>query len=163
MNRLRGLAFGLAILVFAANFLLVQVMLRAGVTGHTLIPGLADFSPTFNRGVSFGLLAQDGDAGCHLLIALLAAITIVVSAMAWLASTRLSAAGYGLILGGALGNLCDRARSCAVFDFLALHLGKMPLFVCNFADIAISAGVILLLLEAWLAKQDAKDPRLKPR
>jgi hypothetical protein len=31
----------------------------SGVTGRVLIPGLADFAPTFNRGVSFGLLAQN--------------------------------------------------------------------------------------------------------
>jgi len=39
-----------------------------------------------------------------------------------------------------------------------LHFGKMPLFVCNFADIAISAGAVLLLADMLFAKQGARDP-----
>ena len=122
-----------------------------------LIPGVLDFAPTFNRGVSFGLLAQNSAAGCHMLIALLVVITLGVAIMAWRATTLIAAGGYGLILGGALGNLFDRlfnGAACAVFDFLALHLGKIPLFVCNFPDIAISAGVVLLLAESLFAKRD---------
>ena len=63
--------------------------------------------------------------------------------------------GYGLIVGGALGNLVDRALHGAVFDYLFLHLGRIPLFVCNFPDIAISSGVILLIAESLLIKQAA--------
>jgi signal peptidase II len=154
---LRQLAFGIAILMAAANFLFVQFMLRLGVMGKTLIPGLADFSPTFNRGVSFGLLTQDGVTGRHLLIALLVAIVIFVTVMAWRASTLIASIGFGLILGGALGNLSDRLLyEGAVFDFLALHLGRMPLFICNFADVVITAGVVVLFAEALFAKQGAK-------
>ena len=158
MNRLQWLAAGVAAFVAAANFLLVQTAMGAGVTGRVLIPGLADFTPTFNRGVSFGLLAQNSPAGCRLLIALLVVIILGVAIMAWRASSLTAAAGYGLILGGALGNLFDRllnGAACAVFDFLFLHLGRIPLFVCNFPDIAISAGVVLLLAEALFAKQEA--------
>ncbi len=158
MSRLRGLVAGLAVLVVAANFLLVQYMRVAGVTSRVLIPGLADFAPMFNRGVSFGLLAQNSPAGCHMLIALLVVIVVAVAIMAWRASTVIAAAGFGLILGGALGNLSDRllhGAACAVFDFLSLHLGKIPLFVCNFPDIAISAGVVLLLVESLFAKREA--------
>jgi signal peptidase II len=61
--------------------------------------------------------------------------------------------GYGLIVGGALGNLVDRSLHGSVFDYLFLHLGPVPLFVCNFPDIAISAGVLLLIAESLLTKQ----------
>jgi len=153
----RWLAAGVAVVTVAANFLLVKFISGSGVTDLVLIPGLADFAPTFNRGVSFGLLAQNSPAGCHMLIALLVAITLGVAIMAWRATTLIASAAYGLILGGALGNLFDRlfnGPACAVFDFLALHLGKIPLFVCNFPDIAISAGVVLLLVEALFTKQN---------
>ncbi len=121
-----------------------------------LIPGLADFVPAWNRGVSFSLFAQDSETGCTVLIAVLAIISAWVAVMAWRAENRLSAIAYGLILGGALANLIDRARFCAVFDFLFLHLGNMPLFVCNLPDIAISAGVLLLAVEAlWTPKKSA--------
>ena len=154
----RWLAAGVAVFTVAANFLLVQYLWGSGFMSRVLIPGVLDFAPTFNRGVSFGLLAQNSPAGCHMLIALLVAITLGVAIMAWRATTLIASAGYGLILGGALANLFDRlfnGEACAVFDFLALHLGKIPLFICNFPDIAISAGVVLLLAETLFAKRTA--------
>lgn len=125
----------------------------AAPSGAVLVPGLADFHHAWNRGVSFGLLTQDSNTGRWLLMLLLAVISAFVSVMAWRATHKLPALGYGLILGGALGNLLDRAvYDGAVFDFLYLHLGAVPLFVCNFSDIAISAGVLVLLAESVLAK-----------
>ena len=81
-------------------------------------------------------------------MAALALLAALVGVLAWRATTRLSAAGFGLVMGGALGNLLDRARHGAVFDYLSLHLGATPLFICNFSDIAISAGVVLLAWDA---------------
>ena len=164
MSRLRWLAAGVAVFTVAANFLLVKFISGTGVTDLVLIPGLADFAPTFNRGVSFGLLAQNSPAGCRMLIALLMAITLGVAIMAWRATALIAAAGYGLILGGALGNLFDRLlNGGAVFDFLDLHLGAQTLFICNFADVAISAGVVLLLVDSLFSKSGAKDSRPMPR
>ena len=48
-----------------------------------------------------------------------------------------------LLLGGALGNLADRVRDGAVIDFIDLPL--WPTF--NLADVAITLGVLLLLLD----------------
>jgi signal peptidase II len=126
-----------------------------GVMGQTLIPGLVDFSPAFNRGVSFGLFAQDSVVGCYLLIALLVVIVFAVAVMAWRTTAPVASIGFGLILGGAMGNLWDRVLRCAVFDFFSVHLGSVPLFVCNFADLAISAGVIFLLADSFFAKHGA--------
>jgi len=148
---LKRLAFGAALAALALN-LIVEHWLMAAPSGAVVVPGLADFHHAWNRGVSFSLLTQDSNTGRWLLMALLAIISIGVGFLAWRATHRLSALGYGLILGGALGNLLDRAVHGAVFDFLFLHLGAMPLFVCNFADIAISAGVVALVLESLLTK-----------
>jgi len=128
-----------------------------GAEGRTLIAGLADFHPAWNNGVSFGFLAQSSDTGCYLLIAALTVISIAVAVMGWRAPNFLAAAGFGLVLGGALGNLWDRSRYCAVFDYLSLHLGNVPLFVCNLADIAISAGVLLLALDSLKKPASARD------
>ena len=158
MSSRRWLSAGLALFIVAVNFILVQYMLGTGVMGRVLIPGLADFAPTFNRGVSFGFLAQNSPAGCRSLIALLVVIILAVAVMAWRTSTLFASAGFGLILGGALANLLDRllnGAACAVFDFLSLHLGKIPLFVCNFPDIAISAGVVLLLADSFWPRRSA--------
>jgi signal peptidase II len=152
LNR-RVLAFGLTAVTLAMNVFFQRILMNTGVEGRTLIAGFADFSPAWNNGVSFSLLAQTSDAGRYLLIAVLTVISIAVAAMAWRATNDLAAASFGLILGGALGNLMDRLQyGGAVFDFLALHLGSLPLFVCNLADIWISAGVVLLFLDSLLKK-----------
>jgi signal peptidase II len=153
LNRWRWLAFGLAGALAAANILLIQLLWGTGITERVLIPGLADFTPTLNRGVSFGLLTPDSAVEFHFLIALLVTISVAVAFMAWHARTLIASAGFGFVLGGALGNLFDRLlNGGAVFDFLDLHLGKVPLFICNFPDIAITAGVALLLLDSLVKK-----------
>jgi signal peptidase II len=152
LNR-RAAAAGVAALVLAASIVFQGFLMNSGVEGHALIPGLADFRPAWNRGVSFSLFVQDNALGRHLLIALLAVISAVVAVLMWRAPNRLAAMGFALVLGGALGNLRDRLLyDGAVFDFLALHLGAMPLFVCNLPDIFISAGVVLLMWDSLSAK-----------
>ncbi|HEY0267381.1 MAG TPA: signal peptidase II, partial [Rhizomicrobium sp.] len=152
----RRIAALCALAVALLNFPGEAMVLAHAGTG-TLIPGLADFHPAWNRGVSFSLLTQDSATGRILLSLVLAAIVVLVAAMAWRTREKLAAAGYGLIVGGALANLSDRIRHGAVLDYLALHLGSVPLFVCNFADIAISAGVALVVLDGLIAGRARRD------
>ncbi len=148
----RALALGLGAIVLAANVLVQRSLMTMSATHRTLIPGLADFIPAWNFGVSFSLFTQDTDTGRHLLIGLLTLIVIGVLVLAWQVKSRLPAVGLGLILGGALGNLLDRVwYGGGVFDFLAVHLGSVPLFVCNLADVAISAGALLLVADSLLS------------
>lgn len=151
--KLRAVAISLALLSLAANIVFQHVLMQARMAPAVLIPGLADFRPAWNNGVSFSLLAQDTVAGRYLLIALLSVVTIGVLVVMWRATSGLASVGLGLVAGGAMGNLLDRIRyEGAVFDFLALHLGRMPLFVCNLPDIFISAGVVLLFLDSLIDK-----------
>jgi signal peptidase II len=151
LTQSRRIAAFCALAALLSN-LVIQRLVMTAPARFVIIPGLADFNPAWNTGVSFSLFAQNSVAGCYLLIAILAVISIAVAVMAWRAASVLAAAGFGLVLGGALGNLWDRVLHCAVFDFLSLHLGSLPLFVCNFADIAISAGVILLAVDSVWTK-----------
>ncbi|MDR3448269.1 MAG: signal peptidase II [Alphaproteobacteria bacterium] len=152
MTRIRAMAAasaGLALLVsLVVEFLLMTVKGNA-----ILIPGLLDYAQVWNRGVSFSLLWQGSETGQYVLIAGLAVVATSVGILAWRAANGLMATGYGLIVGGALGNLVDRSLHLSVFDYLFLHLGRMPLFVSNFPDIAISAGVVLLVVEGLLKRE----------
>ena len=155
MNR-RAAASAVAALCLALNIVFPRFLMTVGPESRVLIPGLADFQPAWNRGVSFSLFVQDNATGWHLLVAVLVVISAVVAVLMWRAPNRLAAMGFALILGGALGNLRDRVLyDGAVFDFLALHLGSMPLFVCNLPDIFISAGAVLLLLDSVLERPKA--------
>ena len=155
MNR-RAAASGVAALALAVNIVLQRYLTTVGAEARVLIPGLADFRPAWNHGVSFSLFVQNNATGWHLLVALLVVISAVVAVLMWRATSSLAAMGLALILGGALGNLRDRILyDGAVFDFLALHLGPMPLFVCNLPDIFISVGAVLLLLDSFLEKPKA--------
>lgn len=149
---MKRLAFRAALIALLINLVLERLLMGLP-PGGILVPGLADFHHAWNHGVSFSLFTQGSDMGRWILMALLAAISACVAVLAWRATSWAAALGYGLILGGALGNLIDRALYGAVFDFLFLHLGSVPLFVCNFADIAISAGVILLLADSLMARK----------
>jgi signal peptidase II len=101
-----------------------------------------------NSGIAFGLF--DG-GGAVLTVMTLAALALLLVYFATHTSRPLLWLATGLLVGGALGNLLDRARDGAVTDFIDLPL--WPAF--NVADMAITAGVIALLLSLELAREDA--------
>jgi signal peptidase II len=62
----------------------------------------------------------------------------------------LLAAGLSLVLGGAIGNLIDRAALGYVTDFIQVWFGNWPFPSFNIADSAISVGAALLFIDALL-------------
>ena len=97
-----------------------------------------DLTNTRNSGVAFGALEGGGLVVAILIgvsLTLLVAYFLVNRAMPWLWLP------VGLLLGGALGNLADRAREGAVIDFID-PVG-WPAF--NIADSCIVIGVLALL------------------
>ena len=93
---------------------------------------------TENAGVSFSWLSSVPAVGIAMV--LLTAAGVLIGSVH--SRPGLPALAFGLILGGAVGNLADRFGSDAhrVVDFL----GVGNLFVCNIADVAITFGVIVL-------------------
>lgn len=117
----------------------------------TLTPFL-DLVMVWNRGVSYGLLTQDGDLGRWLLV-----VFGILGACLfgwWLSTAQrlLPAVATGLIIGGAVSNVIDRSVYGAVADFFLLHVGGFEWYVFNLADVWIVAGVVGLLL-AWATER----------
>lgn len=106
-----------------------------------------DLVLAWNRGVSYGWLS--GGASQGVLIAM--ALAISAGMWIWLAkvSRPVTAAGIGFILGGALANAFDRAVYGAVADFFSFHVGNFNWYIFNLADVAIVAGVGLLVYESF--------------
>ena len=103
-----------------------------------LLPFLA-LENARNRGIAFGLA---GDASPLLIAATVAAVILLLAFLVAQARGPAIWIAAGLLVGGALGNLADRAREGAVIDFI--ELPAWPTF--NLADVAIVAGVAALLL-----------------
>ena len=128
------------------------VLGRAGMDGTTLIPGLLDIHYMWNRGISFSFFWQSNAWGSFALSILILCLTVAVLVFALRTERLVLAGALGLIVGGATGNLIDRVLYNAVFDFLSVHLGAIPLFVCNVGDIFITCGFLGVAADAaWPA------------
>ncbi len=113
-----------------------------------------DLVPAWNRGISFGLFDTESGLGAWLFSGL--ALVIAGLLFAWMRKANRLAivVALGAIIGGALGNVVDRIRFGAVFDFLDFHLGAYHWPAFNAADTFISLGAVFLLVDSLFARSD---------
>ena len=153
-------AYGLALLIFALDQLtkwLVTVPLALHARGQISLLPIFNLTWVENNGISLGLLNATTPAGRWTLVAMTAAIAIGVAVWIGRETKRGDQLGLSLVLGGALGNIVDRVRHGYVVDFADLHFGAWrPFLVFNVADAAISIGVVILLVRAFLVSRKAK-------
>ena len=116
-----------------------------------------------NRGVSMGFFHADTETGRWLLVGMTILIAGFVATWLWREKARADVAALGLVLGGAIGNIIDRARLGYVIDYADLHFGEWrPFLIFNLADAAITIGVLILLARALLLREkDAKTETVK--
>jgi len=146
----------------ASKIWLVDVF-DIGSRSRVAVSPFLDLVVTWNTGISYGLLQQEGLFWLWALLAF--KIAAVILLWIWLAraSARLTAAALGLIIGGAVGNAVDRLHWPGVMDFVLFHLQgagwSFHWYVFNLADAAIVAGVIGLLYDSFgWAPQKRPDP-----
>ena len=142
---------------------LTKVWAEATLPGDpiSVIPGALTFRFTENSGGAFSI----GQSASWFFVGVSAIVPVVIVATAFRHTDRIVAAGLGLVLGGALGNLTDRAIRGPgfgghVIDFVDLHV--WPVF--NLADSAVVIGAVLI---AWRGfrdgrEEDARDPATPP-
>lgn len=104
-----------------------------------------------NTGAAFSFLAGAGGWQRWFFVVLATAVSGVI--VGWLWQSRKQGpvvlmAGLGLVLGGAVGNLIDRARLGYVTDFIQVWFGNWAFPSFNVADAAISVGAALLIIDA---------------
>lgn len=99
----------------------------------------------WNQGVSFGMLTHNANYMRWFLIAVALIICFVMARLGLKSALRWEHIGYGLVTGGALGNVIDRLRFGAVADFFYFHVGTFSWPAFNVADAAICMGVAILL------------------
>lgn len=154
MRQLRRLGFIVAAAVIVLDQFVKWIMrdvvhLDALQRVHVL--PFFDFTAVHNAGVSFGLFRADSLVGRIALVLFSLAISGFVAHWLWTTQRLRPAIALGLILGGALGNVIDRIYYGRVFDFLDFSGLGFP-WIFNVADSAITIGVGLLVLDAFLDK-----------
>lgn len=146
-TRFVALAAAVALAVFAADAVTKTMAATTLALGeaYDVVPGWLVFTHVRNTGAAYGLLAGHGWLLLPVSIAVAVIVPIVVwRAGLWQAQPIVGGVAAGLILGGALGNLVERAQRGAVTDFITVPY--IPLFqVFNISDAAICVGAALLL------------------
>jgi signal peptidase II len=124
---------------------LLESSLRAGAE-RKLLPGLALVN-TRNNGIAFGV-----QPGSYALVSVVIGVALLALLVYFIRHARrpLVWLPTGLLFGGAIGNIVDRAREGAVTDFIKLPLGWPPF---NLADVSITVGVMILVV--LVAREDA--------
>ena len=125
----------------------------------TVIPGFFDLINIRNRGAAFGFLNRsdiEWQFWLFLVATIIATFAIIFVARGLKEKATAMPLGLGLILGGAIGNLCDRLRMRAVIDFLDVYWRDWHWPAFNLADSAICVGAFLVCFLLCVTKKDAE-------
>src|SRR5689334_15705383 len=158
----RSLGFIVALIVFAldqfAKWIVTGPLAIAHLGDQLVLLPIFNLTYTENNGISLGLLNATNPVGRWMLVALTGAIAIGVAYWIGREKNRADQMALGMVLGGALGNILDRIRFGYVVDFADLHFGAFrPFLVFNVGDAAISIGVVILLLRAFLTRKERSE------
>lgn len=159
MNSVKWLLLAVAIIVldqiskhWATSYFADHAML--------VITEWLNFILAHNYGAAFSFLGDAGGWQRWFFTALAGVVSLVL--LIWLfrlpAKAKWMACTLSLILGGAVGNLIDRVRFGYVVDFIDFHIGDWHFATFNVADVAISIGAVMLLIDAFfLSGGDGRD------
>ncbi len=146
---------GLLVDQLSKYYMVEHVFRPEGVTETPFMsPVVIDILPVFqfrlawNYGISFSLFSSGEAVTVALLLLMTIAITSVLTVWMWRTPRVLLQIGLGLIVGGALGNIIDRASIGAVADFLHVFWQDWAFPTFNIADSCITVGAIIVLLDA---------------
>ncbi|MFK7842358.1 MAG: signal peptidase II [Sphingorhabdus sp.] len=147
------IAFVILFLDQATKFIIME-LLQLPVKGEIELIPFFQLTWAQNYGVSMGFLTASTDFQRWALVALTGLIGIAVWIWMNKEKAKWDILALGMVLGGAMGNIIDRARLGYVADFADLHIGEFrPFLIFNLADAAISIGVVILLARALLIRE----------
>lgn len=128
--------------------------------GRVPINSFINLTHQQNTGAAFSFLAGASGWQRWFFVTLATVVSAVIGVWLWRIRTEgplVLMAGLSLVLGGAVGNLIDRARLGYVTDFIQVWFGKWAFPSFNVADAAISVGAALLIIDAlFISGREAK-------
>jgi signal peptidase II len=126
-----------------------------------VIPGVLDLTRVHNTGAAFGMMNGVDFAFKTLIMSLVGLAAL--AGVGWYALSvplpdRLARAGIAGVVGGAIGNLIDRATAGYVLDFVDAYWQGWHFWAFNVADAAITVGVCCLILDMLGLGRRASNP-----
>ena len=106
----------------------------------------------WNGGIGFGLLSFNNPLFYNSITFLIGAIIVFLIYVSF-TSLYQDKLAFSVIIGGAIGNIYDRLTYKAVPDFIDIHYQNFHWFVFNVADIFITLGIIILLINGYFRKK----------
>ena len=153
------IAFLIFILDQVSKFVVMQ-LLQLPVRGQIELIPFFNLTWAENYGVSMGFLTASTDFQRWALVTLTGLIGIAVFVWMNKEKAKWDIIALGMVLGGAMGNIVDRARLGYVADFADLHIGDFrPFLIFNLADACISIGVVILLARALLIREKKDETK----
>jgi signal peptidase II len=125
-----------------------------------VIPGLLNLTHVQNTGAAFGVLNAVNfpfKSAVVTALALVALVAIGLYASRFGTGSWLNRLGLVCVLGGAVGNLIDRATRGYVVDFVDVYWGSVHFWAFNVADSAITVGAIALIVEMLLPERHVSE------
>ncbi|MCS5712500.1 signal peptidase II [Candidatus Berkiella aquae] len=120
----------------------------------SLIPSFS-LTLTYNTGIAFSLFSQQAALGKWLLISFTLFISTIIAI--WLAQTpreqKWNRLALAMILGGALGNICDRIFYGHVIDFIDFYFKNWHWYTFNLADCFITIGAVMTIFSLIFSKE----------
>lgn len=161
VKKYRIIGLVIAALIFISDqFIKYMIIFPLDLRAKGQIVLLPFFNLTWaeNYGVSMGMLTASSDFQRWALVALTGLIACAVLIWMFRETAKWDILALSLVLGGALGNIVDRAMHGYVVDFLDLHIGGFrPFLIFNVADACISIGVVILLARALLLRDKSTE------
>jgi signal peptidase II len=159
-TRFAGVLLVLALVVIdqVAKQYFMELLVANGPRAIVVFP-FFNLAPNWNYGVSFGMFDLGHDGRSWAVTVLTGALTLILIVWMWHTEDRATAICLGIIIGGACGNVIDRLRFGAVFDFLDVHAGGWHWPTFNFADVSIALGVAGMLLGTFGGDARATQPK----
>jgi len=156
------------VLLLAAFLVIADQLVKAWITARFGPCGSPIFTPVIGRNAGISYVCNTGTAFSRFQGSPIVWLPVLIAVGAvlwlWLRSLQsihpLQQFAFALIIGGALGNVVDRARLGYVVDFIDLRLtDQLRFYVFKVADSCITIGVILLALAFWRMEtgRDTRD------
>lgn len=133
-----------------------KYLIQVNVPPSSIIEVLPFFNIVYvkNPGAAFGMFQE---LGATFLIIVAAIAIIFVSVL--IIKDPNNRLAYSFILGGAAGNTADRIIHGFVIDFLDFYIYKYHWPAFNVADMALTAGVFLLIIKMFIMSSSIKNKK----